>query len=727
MTQKGKVESENFVCTIIEAMFNKQKRRTMHQLAPALRKDWWRSPALWAGCASFLVPLALYVKTLAPTVTLEDSGTFIAAAYHLGVAHPPGYPLWCLLAHLFTMLPIGSIAQQVHLCSAFFAAATSWMVFCVAWRLTRRWTVSLTAALALGFSRVMWSQAVIAEVYTLNAFLIILAFYFVIRWREQYERRWLYYLSLTIGLGLTNHTLFGLIAPVFAAWVIIPHWRKAFQPKVIITCALLLLAGLSLYLYLPIRARANPPVNWGNPNTIAKTLSHIRRDAYQTETEQVRYAGKSNDIAKHCLEAFKDCGETYAWLLVCAALAGAGALMKKRLDVLLAALAIVILNIIVLNISLKAMATPRLFFVFRVYYIPTHIMISILAAAGCARLLEWSQRHSRAWLLATYTLMTLCVLLPLAANYHHNDRSNYKVARNFGLDYLDSMPKNSGLLALSDEVTFVCFYLTSVEGLRPDIHILDTRFGWRGESVSAVMSEVPVSSQLLQYFPFFNQAASVPCGLGYWLINEDQVPPVNFDSLQPLPHPTRHPRHPLTSYDPFEVDIRALYSNYHARLGAKLLCAGDLAGAQYHFTMSEFLKDQDAYAHYLLATIYDHLGINTNRVEAMLEKAAVLLEQHYDPADYRFYPITGNDIARELDRVRRQKRFPAEGDTDSSARQTHAGPPHKGKHKKKRTTDYTDYTDKEQATDKMSGSVGQFVLFHPLGKRFCALFFPKIA
>ena len=59
--------------------------------------------------------LAVYWRTLAPTVTLEDSGSFIAAACSLGVAHPPGYPLWCLLAHGFTRLPFGEPAWRVHL------------------------------------------------------------------------------------------------------------------------------------------------------------------------------------------------------------------------------------------------------------------------------------------------------------------------------------------------------------------------------------------------------------------------------------------------------------------------------------------------------------------------------------------------------------------------------------------------------------------------------------
>ncbi len=87
------------------------------------------------SAASFFAPFFLYVATLAPTVTFEDSGEFIAAASHLGVPHPPGYPLWCLLAHAFTWIPWGSVAERVHLCSAFFGAATAWFVYSVTLRL----------------------------------------------------------------------------------------------------------------------------------------------------------------------------------------------------------------------------------------------------------------------------------------------------------------------------------------------------------------------------------------------------------------------------------------------------------------------------------------------------------------------------------------------------------------------------------------------------------------
>src|SRR5437867_1253380 len=82
------------------------------------------------GCALvvFITSLVLYTWTLAPTVTLVDSGELIVAAYFLGVAHPPGFPLYILLAHLASIVPIGSVALRVNFASALFAALAAAML-----------------------------------------------------------------------------------------------------------------------------------------------------------------------------------------------------------------------------------------------------------------------------------------------------------------------------------------------------------------------------------------------------------------------------------------------------------------------------------------------------------------------------------------------------------------------------------------------------------------------
>ena len=189
----------------------------------------FRGSKLHIACASavFIAALVLYTWTLAPTVTLVDSGELIVAARSLGVAHPPGFPLYVLLAHLATMVPIGSVAVRVNFASALFAAMAASVATLVAFEAmtTVRLLVGNTArrkaarsskgkktasspqspgdtatqssyllaasclvsGLLLAFSRTLWAYATIAEVYTLNSLLILVVFLLMFRWRRVNE------------------------------------------------------------------------------------------------------------------------------------------------------------------------------------------------------------------------------------------------------------------------------------------------------------------------------------------------------------------------------------------------------------------------------------------------------------------------------------------------------------------------------------------------------------
>jgi tetratricopeptide (TPR) repeat protein len=187
------------------------------------------------ACIVFIISLALYACTLAPTVTLVDSGELITAVRSLGVAHPPGFPLYVLLAHIATLFPMGSVALRVNFASAFFAALAASMLTLVvaemmlvaaraqsekkkAQKKTKRdkkarkpvsqpavsqpashveaemsqhlrWSIALAPCLVAGllfaFSRTLWAYATITEVYTLNALLILIIFYLMFRWRRR--------------------------------------------------------------------------------------------------------------------------------------------------------------------------------------------------------------------------------------------------------------------------------------------------------------------------------------------------------------------------------------------------------------------------------------------------------------------------------------------------------------------------------------------------------------
>ncbi len=116
-------------------------------------------------------PLAVYAATLPRGTVLEDDGLFLMAGEHLGIAHPPGYPVYTVILHLFMKLPFGNPALLGHLSSAVFGALACSAVFLCA-RLLRAETLpALAAAWLFDASEHVSSQAIITEVYALNALL----------------------------------------------------------------------------------------------------------------------------------------------------------------------------------------------------------------------------------------------------------------------------------------------------------------------------------------------------------------------------------------------------------------------------------------------------------------------------------------------------------------------------------------------------------------------------
>jgi tetratricopeptide (TPR) repeat protein len=201
------------------------------------RRDW-----LTFGVAA-LAALGLYVATLAPSVTMEDSGEFIVAADHLGVPHPPGYPVWTMIAWFFarvfsfvTLRGQPNPAWAVNLVSAVCGALTiGALAMLIArsgrdllrhstaydetsadpWRRRYSSLAAVAASLLFACTHTMWSQAVIAEIYTLNALFLALMLLFTYQWMRKPTDRHLLLTAFVFGLSLANYyTLLLIVLPL---------------------------------------------------------------------------------------------------------------------------------------------------------------------------------------------------------------------------------------------------------------------------------------------------------------------------------------------------------------------------------------------------------------------------------------------------------------------------------------------------------------------------------
>src|SRR5262245_60768051 len=160
-----------------------------------------------------MVALALFIATLQPGFGgPEDTPKFQFLGYVLGTAHPPGYPLYTLLSHLFVQLPIGTIAYRANLFSAVTAALACALVCGSARQIgAGRWA-ACGAALGLASGASFWLSAVYAEVYGLAAMMAALTMMLLLAWAARGGTIRLLLAVAAFGLALGNHlTVVGIL------------------------------------------------------------------------------------------------------------------------------------------------------------------------------------------------------------------------------------------------------------------------------------------------------------------------------------------------------------------------------------------------------------------------------------------------------------------------------------------------------------------------------------
>ncbi len=240
-----------------------------------------------------LLPLALYLPDLSPYVGRADTFEFQVVAPRLGIAHPSGYPLYILIGKLFSLLPFGSPAWRVNLSSAVCAALASSVLFLALSESANRpisqspianhpianppipnpqsLLLPLLAALTLAFSPTLWARAIEAEVYALNALLTAVGVWTAARWMagKLQPARALPLFGLLTGVAMASHVTLGALA-FLALPLLFTHPRPGW--RALLYAAILGLAGLALYAYIPLRW---PAVNHGETMTLAHFLRFV--------------------------------------------------------------------------------------------------------------------------------------------------------------------------------------------------------------------------------------------------------------------------------------------------------------------------------------------------------------------------------------------------------------------------------------------------------------------
>jgi len=474
-----------------------------------------RPPYLWALGTAILV-FIIYLVTLAPTTAFWDTSEYIAAAKVLGIPHPPGNPLFTIMAHAFGLLPLAaSYAVRINLFAAVTSAAAAGFWFLVAERWLRgvvsnRWArygAALGGVLVGATSWSVWNQSTVNEkVYTVSLLSIALVMWLVVRWGDDdpgsHRDRWLVLIAYVLALSSTNH-LMGLMAvPALVVYVLWTDWRVLTRPPVLVGIVVAALIGISLnYLYLPIRAEQYPPINEGEPvcRGIVQVLT-LNCQPLNDVLNRVQY-GKPPLLDRQAsfIGQLANFWQYYSWqfarnwgpfssvataIFTALGLSGLWALWKSDRRAGVAGLALLgTLSLgLVFYMNFKygfsqypdQPALPREVRERDYFFIGSFAVFGAFVALGFGALMQGivdglRDRGSSVARWAAASPVLALAFIPLAGNWVTASRAHETMARDFAYDMLQSVEPYGILITAGDNDTFPLWYAQEVEGIRRDV------------------------------------------------------------------------------------------------------------------------------------------------------------------------------------------------------------------------------------------------------------------
>jgi hypothetical protein len=495
-------------------------------------------PSYLAAALVSLATLVLYLVTLAPSTAMWDTSEYIAAAYTLGLPHPPGNPLFVILGRVFSILPIATtVAVRINILAAICSAVSAGMWFLITERVLvgwfpQRWQRVLGGAIAalIGATAfTVWNQSVVNEkVYTVSLVGIAIISWLMIRWSDDPDGpkadRILVLVAYLCGLGYANHMAGMLAAPAVGLAVLIIRPRTLFRWKLLLACVLMLGVGLTPFATQPIRAAYFPAVNEGEPTACRVRLEpgctfskgtydafmyNFNRGQYGKPELSDRQATFGEQLGMWWLyfkwQWVRDAHGDHpfpqalfaAAFLVLGLFGGWVHFQRDRRSFWYFGslmFTMTLLLIYYLNFKLGASQDPSsqaphevrdrdYFFLwsFSAWGVWAALGLIFVWESVAALLGTESVKVGREVVALptkkawTYSMPVLFIaLVPLFANWHWASRAGHRDTADFAADLLNSVEPYGVLVTVGDNDTFPLWYAQEVEGIRRDVIVANT-------------------------------------------------------------------------------------------------------------------------------------------------------------------------------------------------------------------------------------------------------------
>ncbi len=406
-----------------------------------------------------LVTVTVYGHTIAPGLTWANGGTdggdLITAAAVKGIAHPGGYPTYLAVARLFQQIPMGNLAFRTNLLSSICMVLAVLVLFITCRHLFKGSPFAdlsaWASAMIFGLSPLVWSQAVITEVYALQALFTVIVLYQVFLSHRYPGNDFL--TGLIMGLALGNHVTSFFLLPLLL-WdgtSICPDLKRRLPKRFFGV-----LCGSLIYFLLPYWASFNPPINWGNPVTPRAFFAFVTGEIYQSNFTLLYSVDRLRGIAGLFLEQFGTAGLLTGLFF----LLGGWPTIKKTIPLIWVFLGHCFFAIVYGSFDSF------------VYLIPSVIVFSIWIGFGLQEIIQLIVSRCQNGWIAVLTVLCLSFGYQIFHTAPLVDASKDQRAEIFGRTILEKLPPGAIIITEDDESTFSLWYFHYALKMREDIAII---------------------------------------------------------------------------------------------------------------------------------------------------------------------------------------------------------------------------------------------------------------
>jgi tetratricopeptide (TPR) repeat protein len=460
--------------------------------------------------AIFVVTFGVYLLTMCPTIYWEDSAAFSAVNSILGIPHSPGFPIYVLLGRVFSLIAIENPAFRSNLMSAFWGSLSLVILYLLMIEFFKEiksrpggfnrdsspeektWisqTGMVVAILFFGFSSAFWLQTIRAEVYTLNIFFTLSLIFLMVKWSQKQDTNFgfkiLILFSFLLGLSLGNHPLLMIsIVPAFLIFLLLNDFKRFLNIRNVVVLSLFFIFGISLYLFLPIRAHLSPAINWGRPDSLANLFSYITRSSQPASvatSPNVPYLNRFWFTISFPVIQF---GLAFFWLGVL----GAYGMFRESKRVFIFTFLLFIFNLFtatwatdfslrnydLLGYLLPSLSIFAIWFAFGIFFIFQIVRKNVGETFMVSRKTGGDKPLPYIFQFLLSGLISLSLLFQIARNFDQCNKRSNLWAYQYADQILNSVKKDALILVEDDNALTTLWYLNYVEKERPDVKIVSS-------------------------------------------------------------------------------------------------------------------------------------------------------------------------------------------------------------------------------------------------------------